>query len=940
MIGIVSFIAKVLCTTIGLSLLMLILWQNRRHRDNLLMAFYLTTMCFAQGTNAWIDIQILLNHVDLKYSFYTVAVGLAFNGYAILLLAVQYANLWRKRLTRLYLGGAAAVILGTIPFLYYGKVVEYFPNPIDPFAYQYFLTTWGYAILALIYSFYIGAVVILWKYRRGRAGNLLPGGVIAISSMLLSILPLFRETPLDVIAMAVASILLARAILNEKLFTPLIELNQSLTSANEHLLNLKESAEARAEQLATLNRVTQALTSLHNLPEILQTVAVEMVHIFNARHTGIAVLNKARTELVVAADYSSSPDDPVVVGVIKFRLSEYELSRYVIETGHTVVIADAQNDPRTEPIRNIMRQRQTFSLMITPLRTRGEVIGTIGIDLDEPLRGFTTTEVELAETIAGQIAGAIENARLFEQMESAKESAETANRAKSTFLANMSHELRTPLNAIIGYSEMLIEEANDADQPDFIPDLQKIQTSGKHLLSLINDILDLSKIEAGKMQLYIENFSLKNLVREVVNTVQPLMTKNGNEFKLAIPEQLGEMRADQTKVRQCLLNLLNNAAKFTQDGKISLEVMMESGNPGSDGAGTVVFRVTDNGIGMSSEQLEKLFQPFTQADSSTTRKFGGSGLGLVITRHFCRMMSGDVNVTSELGKGSCFVVRLPLQVAESLASESETPKTERVLASSSTILVIDGDAVTRDILQRTLRKEGFRVVAAMSGEEGLRLARALSPDVITLDAVMPGMDSWSVLSTIKNDPEIADIPVIMLTVVDDQSLGYILGAADYLGKPVDRDRLIGLINHYRLSASSTQPVLVIDDEADLRVVTKRILAKEGFKVIEAENGRQGLERVFSDKPQLILLDLSMPDMNGFEFVTELRRSVVGQSIPVIVITAKELTDDEHTQLLSKVDKVMFKSKYQPDDLLNDICKLVSARTAERSRRRILQIAED
>jgi PAS domain S-box-containing protein len=365
--------------------------------------------------------------------------------------------------------------------------------------------------------------------------------------------------------------------------------------------------------------------------------------------------------------------------------------------------------------------------------------------------------------------------------------AEAANAAKSSFLASMSHELRTPLNAILGYSEMLQEDAADGGHEEMVPDLQKIQAAGRHLLTLINEVLDLSKIEAGKMELYLETVDVKTVVNEVATTVRPLVEKNGNRLALEIAGEPGAMRADATRLRQVLRNLLSNAAKFTERGVIGLRVEREPE--------AMVFRVSDTGIGMTPEQLGRLFEAFHQAEVSTTSKYGGTGLGLALSRKFCQLMGGDVTVTSELGKGSAFTARIPLaEPAEESAIESGS-------GAAGTVLVIDDDAAARNLLARSLGKEGFRVVEAASGEAGLRLAVESKPDVITLDVVMPGMDGWAVLTRLKADPALAEVPVIMLTIVDEKHLGFTLGASEYLTKPIDRQRLTEVVKKYAQSRS-------------------------------------------------------------------------------------------------------------------------------------------
>ncbi|RZI42748.1 response regulator [Herbaspirillum sp. HC18] len=508
---------------------------------------------------------------------------------------------------------------------------------------------------------------------------------------------------------------------------------------------------------------------------------------------------------------------------------------------------------------------------------------------------------------------------------SARDEAVQASQSKSQFLANMSHELRTPLNAIIGYSEMLMDDARDEGLDNFIPDLQKIHGAGRHLLGLINDILDISKIEAGKMDLFLETFALPLVIEEIAATVHPLLENNGNQLVVQCSGQVGSMHADLTKVRQILFNLLSNASKFTEQGKVTLSVVRESE---SDGRDWIVFSVADTGIGMNEEQLGKLFQAFTQADASTTRKYGGTGLGLTISRRFSQMMGGEIGVESEEGKGSIFSVRIPAEVVSAEEGDHVAP-TDADLSvpaaggSAGTVLVIDDDPVTRDLMRRFLGGKGFRVETAANGTDGLRLAEALRPNAITLDVMMGGMDGWAVLTALKQNPDVADIPVIMLSIVDEKNMGYALGASDYLTKPIDRNRLAAVIERYRADRSKCR-VLLVEDDVPTREMMRRTLQKDGLDVMEAENGKVALDKVAEQAPDLILLDLMMPVMDGFQFAAELRAHPDWRSIPVVVVTAKELTVDDRLQLNGYVEKILQKGGFGRDELLHEVHQFVKA----------------
>ena len=532
-----------------------------------------------------------------------------------------------------------------------------------------------------------------------------------------------------------------------------------------------------------------------------------------------------------------------------------------------------------------------------------------------------------------EIVGAMNNRsarkKVEEELDIAKNLAEQANQAKSAFLANMSHELRTPMNAILGYSEMLMEEAEDLNQNGFIPDLKKINQAGTHLLALINGVLDLSKIESGKMEVFAEEIDLELLIDEVSATAHPLLEKNKNSLTIERGKELGVAYQDMTKLRQILFNLLSNAAKFTQEGTITLHVNSTE----EAGVSWLTVAVSDTGIGIAEDKIEHVFEEFAQADDSTTRDYGGTGLGLAISRRFCKLLGGDLSLHSKLGEGSTFTMRIPAILPgtkpEISSAEPSQETSDIDLASirnvepGSTILVIDDDAEACEIIECYLLKDGFNVAIATSGEQGLRLAHEIHPAAITLDVMMPRMDGWAVLRILKADPELHNIPVIMLSMIDDRTRGYSLGAVDYLTKPVDRKLLQKTLSRYYCTDGNC-PVLLVEDDVETRRIMAHALEKAGWQVSEASNGQEALNMMPDVQPRLILLDLMMPVMDGFGFLAAMRARPEWEQIPVIVITAKDLSREDRSRLSGCVEEVLEKNAYTRDQLLKHVHEAVAS----------------
>jgi len=509
---------------------------------------------------------------------------------------------------------------------------------------------------------------------------------------------------------------------------------------------------------------------------------------------------------------------------------------------------------------------------------------------------------------------------LVDRLADARDAAMEATVAKSRFLANMSHELRTPLNAVIGITEMLMEDAEESGDRSVREPLERISRAGKHLLQLINEVLDLSKIEAGKLEISHQPVALAPLVDDVVGEVEPLAEKNGNRLVVECPPDIGAVRSDPTRLRQIVLNLLGNACKFTERGSVTLSV----GRNRTNDEDWISIRVADTGIGMTKEQLSKLFQEFSQVDNSTTRKYGGTGLGLAISDRLCRLMGGSIEVESEPDVGTTFTVRLPADrpgLPASVAIKAEPPPAEYIPARTNRVLVIDDDATVRNLMRRYLSREGFDVVTAGGGREGLEFARELHPSVITLDVFMPDLDGWSVLQAIKQDAHLSRIPVIMMTIADEKQKGFTLGAAGYLTKPVDRAQLAELLNRFKAPAT-TPRVLVVEDNLTDREMMRRLLIGEGWEVTVAVNGREALDRLKSGHPNLVLLDLMMPEMDGFEFLAEFRKNTKFASTPVIVVTAADLSPADRHRLNGGVEYILEKAASNREDFLRQIRSLI------------------
>ena len=646
---------------------------------------------------------------------------------------------------------------------------------------------------------------------------------------------------------------------------------------------LEMKAAERTTELSAANRFLDSM--IENIPNMIFVKDAKELRFVRLNRAGEDLLGFSRHELIGKNDYDFFPPDQA-----EFFISA---DRETLRNRRLVDIPEETIQTKNKGLRILHTKK------IPILDASGEPSFLLGISED------------ITETRKAQ-----------EALLQAQAEAVRANRAKSQFLASMSHELRTPLNAILGFSELLSDDATDKfDKATRGRFLDQIHGSGQHLLQLINDILDLSKVEAGQMELHFEPVELGGLIEEVRATIEPLARSKAIRLST---ESAGELNliADAAKVKQMLLNLVSNAIKFTPSGgRIDIRTRRLDS--------WVEIAVSDSGIGIAKEDLGRLFTEFQQLDAGPARQQEGTGLGLALTRRFAELHGGQVLVESELGKGSTFTVRLPLQAAAPRA-QAPVPRSEveAIDLDKPLVLVVDDSPQAAEILSRHLSAGGFRTEVARTGPEALSKARDLKPVAITLDILLPEVDGWEVLNRLKADEATQDIPVVVVSVVDKPSLGRALGAFDYFVKPVNGKALLSRLSQYTFTTKvKSEPVrvLVVDDEKANLDLLEALLKPAGFGVLRAGSGQQGIDMAVTQMPSLILLDLMMPGLTGFDVVEALRAEEATRSIPIMVLTAKTLTDDDKAALNGQVAAIFQRNSLAGTELTAWLRSIVAHR---------------
>ncbi|MBI3995169.1 MAG: response regulator, partial [Nitrospirae bacterium] len=716
------------------------------------------------------------------------------------------------------------------------------------------------------------------------------------------------------------------------------EFNRMAVNLQESYTSLEQRVADRTRELSALNTIATTVNQSLDLQEILDAALEKILEVTHVEAGIIRTWDKDQGRLFLKAHQGLTPD--LVRTTAEIGAGDF-IAGKVVQTGKAIVIEESQlGDYSGSP----MVQGGFRSIVCAPINSKDRLVGTLTIASSTPRR-FTPSDLQLLSSIGNQMGTAIDNATLYARERTMVERLKEIDRFKSEFLSNVSHELRLPLTSIIGFSELLLDRIPGDLNPDQEEYIRNMQESGHHLLEIINNLLNLSKLRAGKMEIHYQQFDLPPLIDSVKRTVTPLVAQKGLGLETTVEPGLTSLYTDEGKVKQILLNLLSNAIKFTPVGG---EIRIRARLATLQDRPAVEIAVSDTGIGIQPEDKAKIFEEFQQVDSSFTRDYPGTGLGLTITKQFLSLIDGRIAVESQYGHGSTFTILFPMQAAPKTAGPAETTAetadaegseasvepdqaaspapAEANSAAVSTlprILVVEDDPTVGRLLGLYLTQEGYHVDHAVDGEEAIEKARLLKPFAITLDIMLPKKDGWEVLQKLKQIPETKDIPILIVSIIENRELGFSLGATDYFTKPIDRKALLESFKKLSLTTKIRRKpvnILVIDDDPKILQLIGAILEAEGFGVLKARVAEEGINLAIEVQPDLILLDLLMPDVNGFEALERLKLHPTAKNIPVIIFTARTLTEEDRTRLNAKIRGVIQKGRSLRESLLAEIRK--------------------
>ncbi len=667
---------------------------------------------------------------------------------------------------------------------------------------------------------------------------------------------------------------------------------------------LLRQAQRRALELQTASEIARDTTSTLTLNVLLARMVQLLIERFRFYHASIFLVDD-KAQFAVIRESTGLAGDELKQRGFRLAVGSRSVVGTVTASGNPLVINDVSASDDYYPNPLLPDTRSEIGL---PLKLGERVIGALDIQ-SNAINAFSKDDIYVLGILADQIAIAIENARAYEISQLAIEDMKEVDRVKSQFLANMSHELRTPLNSIIGFSRVILKGIDGPVNDVQSQDLNAIYNSGQHLLSLINDILDLSKIEAGKMELSFTDLNLTDLINSAMSTASGLVKDKSIKLNIKVADDLPLVRADAIRVRQVLINFLSNAAKFTDEGEILIQANPEIS---ADGKPEVMITVTDTGPGIALADQAKLFLPFSQVDDSPTRKTGGTGLGLSICRSLIELHGGRIGLKeSQVGKGSTFFFTLPLPVVE-------VRQLDLVPGDGNIILAVDDDPQVISLYERYLKPQGFQVVAHTDPRSAVETAAKLKPFAITLDVMMPEMDGWQVIKALKNNPATSEIPIVVCSILEEEEKGFNLGAADYLVKPFLSEDLLNALNRLNVEGEMVNILVVDDDPEDSRLVKKMIEQNKRFQAVLAGGGTAAWEQIQQQKPDGVILDLFMPDMNGFELLGKIRNQPELKDIPIIILTGADLTPEQHKELADSGQNLLSKGMLREKELLNSL----------------------